>query len=132
MLAGAQHAMRLARRYGFLRSVLDFGGDLLPEFEVVSTGADDAEFVAQLRHSERRSPGTIALRDSTTHSVELTHRELEVLRYLPTHLSIQEIARALYVSRNTVKSHAQHLYRKLGVDSREAAVERARSLNVLR
>ncbi len=132
MFLGAQSAMRLAQRYGFVRSVLDFGGELLPEFEAVAAGADDAEFVARLRQSQRRTPGTIDLRESASHSVDLTHRELEVLRYLPTHLSIREIADALYVSRNTVKSHAQHVYQKLGVDSREAAVDRARSLRVLR
>ena len=131
-VAAARRAMRVAQRYGFIRSVLDFGGELLPEFEAISAGAADAEFVAQLRRSQRHNPATIDLRESGALSVELTDRELEVLRYLPTHLSIREIARALYVSHNTVKSHAQHLYRKLGVDSREAAVERARSLQVLR
>ena len=62
----------------------------------------------------------------------LSGRELDVLRYLATHLSTREIALALHVSRNTVKSHMQHLYRKLGVGSRSAAVERARALQLLR
>jgi LuxR family maltose regulon positive regulatory protein len=132
VIAAAGRAMRVAQRYGFIRSVLDFGSELLPEFAAVSAGAADAEFVAQLRRSQRHSPATIDLREPGALSVELTDRELEVLRYLPTHLTIREIARELYVSHNTVKSHAQHLYRKLGVDSREAAVERARSLQVLR
>ena len=55
----------------------------------------------------------------------LTPAELRILRYLPTHLSIAEIADEVFVSRNTVKTHAIALYRKLGVGTRSAAVERA-------
>lgn len=52
----------------------------------------------------------------------LTARELEVLRYLGSPLSMSEIAQALFVSRNTVKSHVRSIYGKLGVSSRQAAV----------
>jgi LuxR family maltose regulon positive regulatory protein len=61
----------------------------------------------------------------------LSDRELDVLRYLPTHLSSTEIARELYVSRNTVRSHIGHIYDKLGVHSRTEAVERAHELGLL-
>ena len=53
----------------------------------------------------------------------LTVSELRVLQYLPTHLSMAEIAERLYISRNTVKSHAVAIYRKLGTASRGAAVQ---------
>ena len=46
-------------------------------------------------------------------------------------LSRREIAEALHVSLNTVKSHAHSIYRKLNVDSRDQAVERARALGLL-
>lgn len=55
----------------------------------------------------------------------LTGAELRVLRFLPTHLSYQEIADRLFVSRNTVKTQAIATYRKLGVRSRGAAVAAA-------
>jgi LuxR family maltose regulon positive regulatory protein len=58
----------------------------------------------------------------------LTDAELRVLRYLPTHLSFAEIADELFVSRNTVKTQAIAIYRKLEVTSRGQAVERARAL----
>ncbi|MFI5046291.1 MAG: LuxR C-terminal-related transcriptional regulator [Acidimicrobiia bacterium] len=61
----------------------------------------------------------------------LTPAELRVLRYLPTHLSFAEIADEVYVSRNTVKTQAIAVYRKLGVTSRAAAVERARAAGLL-
>ena len=54
-----------------------------------------------------------------------------VLRYLPTHLPAPEIARELWVSTSTVKTHMRHLYAKLGAHSRAEAVERARALGML-
>ena len=62
---------------------------------------------------------------------QLTDRELAVLRYLPTQLSQRDIAAALYVSLNTVKTHCQAAYRKLGVTDRKAAVQAARDLRLL-
>jgi LuxR family transcriptional regulator, maltose regulon positive regulatory protein len=61
----------------------------------------------------------------------LTRCEARVLRYLPTNLSTREIARELYLSANTVKTHQRHLYQKLGASSRTEAVERARALGLL-
>jgi LuxR family maltose regulon positive regulatory protein len=52
----------------------------------------------------------------------LTAREREVLRYLGTPMSMGEIAGALFVSRNTVKSHVRNIYGKLGVRTRREAV----------
>jgi len=65
------------------------------------------------------------------HADELTDRELAVLRLLPGELSQREIAGALYVSINTVKSHVKSIYRKLGVETRAQAVSRAKDLGVL-
>jgi LuxR family maltose regulon positive regulatory protein len=62
---------------------------------------------------------------------ELTDRERDVLRLLPSQLNQREIGRELYLSRNTVKTHTQSLYRKLGVSSRRAAIARARELHLL-
>jgi LuxR family maltose regulon positive regulatory protein len=61
----------------------------------------------------------------------LTDRELDVLRYLPTMLTNQEMATQMYVSVNTVKAHLRSLYRKFGVTRRHAAVDRARELGLL-
>lgn len=61
----------------------------------------------------------------------LTPAELRVLRYLPTHLTFAAIADELFVSRNTVKSQAVSVYRKLDVSSRGPAVEAARALGLL-
>jgi len=61
----------------------------------------------------------------------LSKSEVRVLRYLPTHLSRDEIANELHVSPNTVKTHMRHLYDKLGTHRRADAVERARALGLL-
>lgn len=62
---------------------------------------------------------------------QLSERELTVLRYLPSTLSLPEIARELYVSPNTVKTQCSAIYRKLGVTSRAAAVRAAHELGLL-
>ena len=61
----------------------------------------------------------------------LSASELRVLRYLPTNLTSAEIARELFVSRNTVKTHMRNLYAKLGTHRRAEAIARARELRLL-
>ncbi len=61
----------------------------------------------------------------------LTDSEIRILRYLPTHLTAQEIASELTLSVHTVTTHMRHLYTKLGVHRRTEAVERARALGLL-
>ena len=61
----------------------------------------------------------------------LTDRELDVLRYMATSMSNQEIADALFVSVNTVKTHVKHVLRKTASSSRTGAVARAKALHYL-
>lgn len=61
----------------------------------------------------------------------LTDRELEVLSHLATGSSNKEIAKALFVSAATVKSHLVHIFTKLGVDSRARAIHVAREAGLL-
>ncbi len=64
-------------------------------------------------------------------AMALSAAEERVLRLLPTHLSLGEIADELHVSRNTVKSHVGAVYRKLHANTRTEAVSRARELGLL-
>jgi ATP/maltotriose-dependent transcriptional regulator MalT len=61
----------------------------------------------------------------------LTGREAEVLRELALGGSYQDVARVLYVTENTVKTHVSAVYRKLGVDRRADALRRAREIGLI-
>ncbi|PVY97992.1 helix-turn-helix transcriptional regulator [Actinomycetospora cinnamomea] len=61
----------------------------------------------------------------------LTQREHEVLELLPTTRSVDEIAEALAVSPNTIKTHQRAIYHKLGAEGRRDAVRRARRAGLL-
>jgi ATP/maltotriose-dependent transcriptional regulator MalT len=63
---------------------------------------------------------------------DLSSRELEVVRLVADGLANRDIARRLFVSEATVKSHLVHVFTKLGVASRTAAVAAARERGLLR
>ena len=58
----------------------------------------------------------------------LTSRELEIVKHLSTAKPISTIAKSLHISQNTIKTHLRNVYRKLEVDGRDSAVEKAREL----
>ena len=61
----------------------------------------------------------------------LTRRELQILQWLDSDLTNKEIARELVVTTETVKLHTKHIYRKLSVNNRRAAVTLSKALGVL-
>lgn len=61
----------------------------------------------------------------------ITPRELEILDQIAQGKSTREIAETLFVSENTVKTHASRVYDKLGVSRRTQAVQEARRLGLL-
>jgi LuxR family transcriptional regulator, maltose regulon positive regulatory protein len=61
----------------------------------------------------------------------LSERELEVLALIAAGKSNRQIARALFVTVGTVKTHIKNIYGKLDVHSRTQAIARARKLNLL-
>jgi LuxR family maltose regulon positive regulatory protein len=61
----------------------------------------------------------------------LTESEIRVLRYLPTNLSMGEMAGETSLSKNTIKTHLRNPYAKLGAHGRHQAVDRARALGLL-
>ncbi len=104
------------------RAVLFDAGEVLrhhPELAVLE------QELATLR---KRTLG--AGRPASAGAATLTAAELRLLPLLTTHLTFEEIGKRLFVSRNTVKTHAISIYRKLGVSSRGDAVERAVELGL--
>jgi ATP/maltotriose-dependent transcriptional regulator MalT len=62
---------------------------------------------------------------------QLTHRELAILRLLPAPTPQRELASALFVTPNTLRTHLRAIYRKLGAESRDDAVIRARERGLI-
>jgi DNA-binding NarL/FixJ family response regulator len=98
------------RIVGFLRGVANG--------EAALSGAVARRLLEQVRVGGGRGSG---VPDSIA-SV-LSARELEVLLLLDEHLGTDEIAKRLFISEHTVRSHVKSLLRKLGVSSRREALE---------
>jgi DNA-binding CsgD family transcriptional regulator len=90
-----------------------------------------ASVPAQPRPGKRQSEQAADPGASAWLEEPLTQSEEAVLRRLTTTLSLREISQELHVSRNTVKTHTQAIYRKLRVSNRHDAVQRARELAIL-
>jgi LuxR family maltose regulon positive regulatory protein len=114
-----------------------------PERFVRVLREEDAAFTALVRRAAEASTAFGAdrlgaalgapprRRQPTTMSIELSDRERDVLRFLPTRLTNAEIASECLMSVNTVKAHLKKIYSKLAVTTRAQAVERARVLGEL-
>jgi LuxR family maltose regulon positive regulatory protein len=105
------------------RQLLDEAGQMLTSFpgEPGVMRARLARARAALRR--RTEPATVL--------EPLTHRELEILRLLQTPMSLAALAAQLYVSLNTVKTHVQAIYRKLGATTRTEAIRIARQQSLI-
>jgi LuxR family transcriptional regulator, maltose regulon positive regulatory protein len=126
--AALERALASASRYGFLEPFLMVGDRLLPLLAThIRAGTAYRDFLTQVRN---RLATPVSARVNEW-GESLTHREQEVLRYLATDLSLSEIAEAEFISTNTVKTHIAHLYRKLEVANRRAAVRRGAALGLL-
>ena len=84
-----------------------------------------------LRAAERDQAAATAAGAAPSGDEGLSDRELEVLRLLATELTGPEIARHLFVSVNTLRTHTKHIFTKLDVNTRQAAVRRATELGLL-
>jgi len=126
-----EQALALAEPDDACRVFLDAGHPVRSAITVlVPPTSRSAGFAGRiLERFDTQMPHVEAAPDQA--EVLLTDSELAVLRFLPSHLTNQEIAEALYLSINTVKTHLRSAYRKLGVVSRRAAIARARRLNLL-
>jgi LuxR family maltose regulon positive regulatory protein len=116
---------------GYCRLFLDEGQPIMELLERLTRAPANAAraFAEQLLAAARtRSPPAPARRASDD---ELSEREREVLRLLATELSGPEIAAQLFVSVNTLRTHTKHIFAKLDVKTRRAAVRRAEDLDLL-
>ena len=88
---------------------------------VVRLMSDHSEDRHLLVLEEQYMPLTVG----SLESLGLTRREAEIVLWVARGKSDKEVAAALYVSPRTVQKHLEHIYRKLGVESRTEAAARA-------
>ena len=127
-LAGLERALTLAEPEGYVRVFADEGppmASLLRAAAKQRIGGNYAGRLLAAMDEHAYGPVKQALIEP------LSERELDVLRLLGTELGGPAIARELMVSLNTVRTHTKHIYAKLAVTNRRAAVRRARELDLL-
>jgi LuxR family maltose regulon positive regulatory protein len=135
-------ALTLAQAEGYQRIFLEEGEPMAALLQTVLPEVKTTPLAAYIRtlllaFTDLRLPIDDLRLDSTQTSkiqnlIEpLSPQEERVLRLLAAGLSNPEIARELVVSRNTVKTQVQSIFRKLDVHSREEAADVARELNLL-
>ena len=86
---------------------------------------------AQVNPAVFTSNRSIELLNRQKHIDLLSPREMVVISYLAGELSISEIARSMFVSHATVKTHINSIYRKLDTHSRQSAVSRAKTMGLV-
>jgi len=147
-LVTLRRALTLARPEGYVRTFANVGepliGPLKALAKTLSTDATLAGYVRQLLAAidgagdgrlsgGRRGDSAPGAGQDHNHLIiePLSARELDVLRLLRSELTGPEIARQLFVSLNTVRTHTKSIFAKLGVNNRRAAVRIADELGLL-
>ncbi|MFE4517510.1 response regulator transcription factor [Kitasatospora sp. NPDC056783] len=146
-MTGAQATAAITARAGAPRVLVvttyDTDADTLPALEAGATGylLKDAppEELAQAVRAAAAGRSALAssvadrlLERMRTPAAALSARETEVLGLVADGLTNQQVSQRLHLSQATVKSHLVHIYTKLGVDSRTAAVREARRRGLIR
>ena len=114
---------------GYARLFLDEGPAMQRLLRAAAGAGIQAEYVRRLSQAPAQTEGSGVAPDPIGDA--LSPRELHVLRLLATELTGPEIARELYISLNTMRTHTKHIFVKLDVSSRPAAVRRAEALGLI-
>ncbi len=122
--------LQAARHEGFLNTIVTTAPQVTRYLVEHSTYAMPDPFLEQITGAALDVRATQPGRSGRILIAPLTDAELRVLKLLPT-TSYTQMAAALYISRNTVKTHLRSIYQKLGGSSRSEAIERAVELRLL-
>jgi LuxR family maltose regulon positive regulatory protein len=132
-LASLERALTLAEPEGYARIFVDEGPSMAGLLTRMNASRKSGTlgmeaYIHRLLMQGKPSP----IKGSRPEpSVEpLSEREREVLRLLETELKGPEIARELFISLNTLRTHTKSIFSKLGVNNRRAAVRRAKELDL--
>jgi LuxR family maltose regulon positive regulatory protein len=124
-LAALERALTLAEPEGYVRVFAGAGAPMVSLLRRAGRRDYVRRLLAAGNPAEHNAPGRQRMVQP------LSERELDVLRLLASDLDGPEIARALMVSLNTLRTHTRNIYAKLGVNNRRAAVRQAADLNLL-
>jgi LuxR family maltose regulon positive regulatory protein len=121
-----RRAVEAAQPERYLRPFLEDPAQTLPLLQGLAGDFSNPYLVSLIKETEKlvphaHPPGVALLLEP------LTDRERQILRYLPSHLTLRQIGVLMCLSTNTVKTHVKSIYRKVGAISRDDAVTTARS-----
>jgi LuxR family maltose regulon positive regulatory protein len=128
-LASLNRALTLAEPEGYVRTFVDEGPPIAVLLRVMAKQGTAPAYVGRLLDAFDRPEDSARVHQGLIDP--LSPRELDVLRLLGTHLDGPDIARQLFVSLNTVRTHTKNIYAKLGVNNRRAAVHRGEELRLM-
>lgn len=136
-------ALALAEPGGFIRPMLDLGnqmGDLLKRLmeqkadikygEKILVAFQNEKTMVVPEVSDNDNVDRISLSNQTMVD-PLTKREIEILMILSKRFTNPEIAEKLFISPETVKRHLYNIYQKFGVENRQQAIAKAKSIGIL-
>ena len=127
-----QDALSAAGPRGYFRIFLDEADLICPLLESVLPRLKDKDLFAFAERLLDAMPGGIAIdKSSFADEQKLSDRELDVLNLLAAGESYKEIGQKLFLSLNTVQFHVKSIYRKLLVNKRVQAIEKARTLDLI-
>lgn len=127
-LAPLERALAQAEPEGYVRLFVDEGAPMLALLRSAAAAGIRPDYVRRLGRALRQSEPA---NTSAPLADPVSDRELQVLRLLATGLTGPEIARQLSVSLNTMRTHTKHIFTKLDVNTRTAAVRRAEALGLI-
>jgi LuxR family maltose regulon positive regulatory protein len=120
---------------GYLRLFLDEGApllSLLSDIKPAGVAGHQARLLLRVSGSTETGPAqNSGQRVARTAGESLSQREIQVLRLLDSELTGPQIARELFLSHNTVRTHTKHIFTKLDVVNRRAAVLRAQERGLI-
>jgi len=126
-----ESALEASASHGFFRLFLDEGRILRPLLESAGRLLKRADLASYVERLLEAMPEESAKAAAPTGMENLSERETDVLRLLANGQSYKEVGQNLFLSLNTVQFHVKSIYRKLAVNKRLQAVEKARQMNLI-
>ena len=126
-----EESLKLAQPGGFVRLFVDLGPQMQVLLSRLDVGQELHRYIKQIQLAFMKAHGCVPALILDDLPKTLTNREIEILELLSERLTNKEIADQLVIAPGTVKAHTIRIYRKLAVNSRREAVQRAILLGIL-